>query len=96
MRGLYHAIEREGSDSPGGNAEPGAGLFLTGMTASAQYRPRQDYGYQDEYGNYDSQIVRRVMRDLDRAENTATPASGDRWRLDDLNRLRELRDRIGY
>ena len=124
----------------------GCGLFLTGLTASAQYRPRQDYGYQDQNGAAEVRLIRRVMRDIDHAQSLTSAGSADHWRLerarrelsqvdeqfgasgvsdrrdiddaiitiqnvvesndlnprvrdslvDDMNRLRELRGRMGY
>ena len=124
----------------------GFGLLLTGSQAGAQYRPRIDYGFENQNAAAEARLIRRVMRDLDRAENQALPGTGDRWRIerarnelnqvhqqlsysgyssrrdidqaimtiqrvvdsnnlnprmrdflmDDMNRLRELRDRMGY
>src|SRR5689334_1896712 len=74
----------------------GCGLFLTGITASAQYRPRQDYGYQDQNGAAEVQLIRRVMRDLDRAESQASPGSGDRWRVERArHELNQVEEQVG-
>ena len=64
----------------------GCGLFLTGLTASAQYRPRQDYGYQEQNGTPEVQLIRRVMRDLDHAQSLTTPGSADHWRVERARR----------
>jgi hypothetical protein len=64
-----------------------SGLLLAGLTAAnAQYRPRGDPGYyQDRDEDRDREGARfldRVRADLDRAEATTVPFTGDRARID--------------
>jgi hypothetical protein len=64
-----------------------SGLLLAGLTtANAQYRPRGDPGnYQDRDEDRDRERARffdRVRADLDRAEATTVPFTGDRARID--------------
>jgi hypothetical protein len=72
----------------------GSGLLLCGLVAQAQYGPR----YGDGYSNYgqretreQSWIFDRVRADLDRAEASTFPFSGDRNRIErarvELNEL---------
>lgn len=64
-----------------------SGLLFAGLTtANAQYRPRGDPGYyQDRDEDRDRERARfldRVRADLDRAEATTVPFTGDRARID--------------
>jgi hypothetical protein len=62
-----------------------SGLLLFGLTANAQYRPRGDAGYQDrdEYRDRErARFLDRVRADLDRAEATTVPFTGDRARIE--------------
>jgi hypothetical protein len=58
----------------------GSGLFLTALTANAQYQPRQDYPYQTQ-DRRDARMFDQVRGDLDLAATTALPTSGDRSRV---------------
>jgi hypothetical protein len=61
-----------------------SGLLLFGLTANAQYRPRGDAGYQDrdeDRGRERARFFERVRADLDRAEATTLPYTGDRARI---------------
>lgn len=57
----------------------GSGLFLTGLTASAQYAPRDEYRYQTRDDG--ARLLDRVRADLDRAEAATLPFTGDRARV---------------
>ena len=64
-----------------------SGLLLFGLTANAQYRPRGYAGYQDRDEDRDrdrdrTRFFDRVRADLDRAEATTLPYTGDRARID--------------
>src|SRR4051812_28589131 len=60
-------------------------LLMAGYTANAQYQPRGEYRGQD----YRARVIERAMGDLDRAEASSIPFTGDR------NRLARAREELG-
>src|SRR5690242_916461 len=77
----------------------GAGLLFGGLAANAQttYRVQYRYGYgQEQYqerGERGDWFFNRLRSDLDQAQATATPYSGDRWRIqrarEEVNELQQ-------
>jgi hypothetical protein len=63
-----------------------AALLALGMTASAQYRPRDESSYSDR--DHQNQMLDRMRSNLLTAQATATPLTGDRMRID--NALEEV------
>jgi hypothetical protein len=59
----------------------GSSLLLGGLTiANAQYQPRWQYQVQENNRGHDY-ILNQVRADLNRAESSAFPFTGDRYRL---------------
>jgi hypothetical protein len=75
-----------------------AGLLLLGTTASAQYRPRDEYRYQDRERR--DRFFEQLRSDLYTAERSTLPLTGDRNRIEraqqELNALERQMDLGNY